>query len=89
MTANELGYKSVALPALCCGNNEYPVDKGTMWMVDAINTFLQNFCFESSIKRIFLCDMNREAVEKFVETLRKGKMFNEVFPKGCKDITVV
>lgn len=71
MKVNELKFKSVSLPALCCGNNEYPVDAGVVWMVDAIYDFLNNIGPDSNISQIFLCDLNDEAVKTFVETLQK------------------
>jgi len=64
-------YESVAIPALCSGNNEYPIKISTLWIVEAINTFLKTNGKQTSIRNIYLCDINRIAVDAFVETLKK------------------
>jgi O-acetyl-ADP-ribose deacetylase (regulator of RNase III) len=62
-------YESVAIPALCSGNNEYPVAISTLWIVVAINAFLKTNGKQTSIRNIYLCDINRVAVDAFVKTL--------------------
>ena len=64
-------FESVAMPALCSGNNEYPVQISTLWIVEAINAFLKTNGKRTSIRKIYLCDINRVAVDTFVETLKK------------------
>lgn len=70
-------YESVAIPALCSGNNEYPVQISTLWIVEAINEFLETNGKQTSIRNIYLCDINRVAVDAFVKTL--GKYFYLVY----------
>ena len=70
-------YESVAIPALCSGNNEYPVAISTLWIVEAINAFLKTNGKQTSIRNIYLCDINRVAVDAFVKTL--GKYFDLVY----------
>ena len=64
-------YESVAIPALCSGNNEYPIKISTLWIADAISAFLEANGKQTSIRNIYLCDINRVAVDAFVKTLRK------------------
>jgi O-acetyl-ADP-ribose deacetylase (regulator of RNase III) len=49
----EKKYESVAIPALCSGNNEYPVAISTLWIVEAINAFLKTNGKQTSIFKIF------------------------------------
>jgi O-acetyl-ADP-ribose deacetylase (regulator of RNase III) len=70
-------YESVAIPALCSGNNEYPIKISTLWIVEAINEFLKTNGKQTSIRNIYLCDINRVAVDGFVNTL--GKYFALVY----------
>jgi O-acetyl-ADP-ribose deacetylase (regulator of RNase III) len=64
-------YESVAIPALCSGNNEYPVAVSTLSIVDAISAFLETNGKQTSIRNIYLCDINRDAVDAFVKNLKK------------------
>jgi O-acetyl-ADP-ribose deacetylase (regulator of RNase III) len=64
-------YESVAIPALCSGNSEYPVKISTLWIVEAINEFLKTNGKQTSIRNIYLCDINSVAVDAFVKTLKK------------------
>ena len=64
-------YESVAIPALCSGNNEFPVKISTRWIVEAINEFLKTNGKQTSIRNIYLCDINRDAVDAFVKNLKK------------------
>ncbi|XP_063428509.1 uncharacterized protein LOC134711675 isoform X2 [Mytilus trossulus] len=68
--AKEKKSKSIAMPALCCGNNEYPVNKSTDWIVEALNEYLKRYGSTTSIKKIYLCDKNPKAVDNFVKKLK-------------------
>jgi superfamily I DNA and/or RNA helicase len=59
------------------GNNEYPIKISTLWIVEAINEFLKTNGKQTSIRNIYLCDINRVAVDGFVNTL--GKYFALVY----------
>jgi O-acetyl-ADP-ribose deacetylase (regulator of RNase III) len=69
--SGKMKYESVAIPALCSGNNEYPIKISTLWIVEAINEFLKTNGKQTSIRNIYLCDINRVAVDGFVNTLKK------------------
>ncbi|VDI67805.1 tripartite motif-containing protein 2/3 [Mytilus galloprovincialis] len=71
--AEEKKSKSIAMPALCCGNNEYPVNKSTDWIVEALNEYLKRPGSKTSIRKIYLCDKNPSAVDNFVKKLKAYK----------------
>ncbi|XP_052105448.1 uncharacterized protein LOC127738294 isoform X1 [Mytilus californianus] len=68
--AEEKKSKSIAMPALCCGNNEYPVTKSTDWIVEALSMYLKRTGSKTSIQKIYLCDKNPSAVDNFVKKLK-------------------
>ncbi|CAC5357319.1 unnamed protein product [Mytilus coruscus] len=68
--AEEKKSKSIAMPALCCGNNEYPVKKSTDWIVEALSMYLKRTGSKTSIQKIYLCDKNPSAVDNFVKKLK-------------------
>ncbi|XP_060564934.1 protein mono-ADP-ribosyltransferase PARP14-like [Ruditapes philippinarum] len=68
-TAN-LQNKSIAIPAIGCGVNGFPVDISTSSIVNALKRILMEYQ-DSSLCEIYLCDMNTTNVEGFTCALQK------------------
>ncbi|XP_053389167.1 protein mono-ADP-ribosyltransferase PARP14-like [Mercenaria mercenaria] len=62
--------KSVAIPAIGCGVNGFPVNVATSSIVNAIKRMLMEYQ-DSSIGEVYLCDMNEKNVQGFTEALCK------------------
>ena len=71
-TADKLGYTSIALPALSCGQYSFPEDRGIQGIVSAIKDFLEDEK-ETSVRKVSLIDLRKSVVEKFHRNL--GTMF--------------
>ena len=67
----EKTFSSFAIPALYTGHSGYPVDKVTEWIVEAISKFLEANGKQTSIKNIYLCDINKDTVDSFAKALNK------------------
>ncbi|XP_060564916.1 protein mono-ADP-ribosyltransferase PARP14-like [Ruditapes philippinarum] len=61
--------RSIAIPAIGCGVNRFPVDISTTSIVNALKRTLMEYQ-DSSIREIYLCDMNTTNVEGFTSALR-------------------
>ncbi|XP_053389200.1 protein mono-ADP-ribosyltransferase PARP14-like, partial [Mercenaria mercenaria] len=67
---SKLQEKSVAIPAIGCGVNGFPVNVATSCIVSAIKRILIEYQ-DSSICEVYLCDMNAENVQGFIDALCK------------------
>ncbi|XP_045188998.2 protein mono-ADP-ribosyltransferase PARP14-like isoform X2 [Mercenaria mercenaria] len=67
---SKLQEKSVAIPAIGCGLNGFPVEVATSSIVNAIKRMLMEYQ-DSSICEVYLCDMNENNVQAFTDALCK------------------
>lgn len=68
---DEKRYRSIAIPALSTGVFGYPVQKATKVIVEGIKEYLKENGKFTSVKDIYLCDLNVDTIENFVTALEK------------------
>lgn len=73
-------YKSIAFPAIATGSYNYPEKDACKVIVKSLNTYLSDDGPTSTIKEIYLCDLEQKKVDHFTTALekvfKKSKLMN-------------
>ena len=79
-TADKLGYTSIALPAISCGEHSFPEDRGTWEICSAAKDFLEDKK-ETPVRKVSLIDLRHGVVQEFHRNL--GVLFGFCVVECC------
>ncbi|KAK3091070.1 hypothetical protein FSP39_016923, partial [Pinctada imbricata] len=64
------GYRSIAIPAISTGVFNYPLDKATLVITEAVRDYFSEENTDSGIKEVHLCNIKPNVVEAFVVSMK-------------------